>query len=326
MRRRFWAPGRVNLIGDHTDYAGGLVLPIAVDLGIEVSVEAAERIVLVSAGSTVDVAGDGAGETDGWGRYPAAVAAELAELGRPAVGIAGELSTDLPIGAGLSSSAALEVAIGLALCAVADFDLEPLELASACRRAELRAVGVPCGILDQAASLLGRAGTALLLDCATLEYRHVPLPDGLAIIVVDSGQRHLAETGYADRQRELAAGMPARVRHVETENRRVREAVAAFERRDTDALGRIFRESHESLREDHEVSTPELDRLVDRAYAAGAVAARLTGGGFGGSIVVLAESGRAAALADELGGRVVRASDGARELTLRRTDSSPDPA
>ena len=321
--RRFWAPGRVNLIGDHTDYAGGLVLPIAVDLGVEAVVQPAERIVLSSDGETVDLAADGTGEAEGWGRYPAAVAAELALLGRRPVGVHGEVRADLPAGAGLGSSAALEVAVALALCAVAEFALEPLELASACRRAELRAVGVPCGILDQAASLLGRAGAALLLDCTTLEYRHVALPTRLGLVVVDSGQRALAETGYAERQRELASGKPSRVRHVESENRRVQETVAALERGDAGDLGRIFRESHESLRDDYEVSTPELDRLVDRAYSAGAAAARLTGGGFGGSIVVLAERDRTAGLARELGGRIVRASDGARELTPRRTGSRP---
>jgi galactokinase len=235
----------------------------------------------------------------------------------------GEVTSDLPAGAGLGSSAALEIAVALALCAVADFAPEPLELASACRRAELRAVGVPCGILDQAASLLGRSDAALLLDCTTLEYRYVPLPAELAVVVVDSGERALAETGYEDRQRELAAGMPSRVRHVQTENRRVRDAVAALESGDRAALGRLFRESHDSLRDDYSVSTPELDRLVDRAYSAGAVAARLTGGGFGGSIVALAERDRAAALAVQLGGRVVHAADGAREVTPRRTGSRP---
>ncbi len=316
MQRSFWAPGRVNLIGDHTDYAGGLVLPIAVDLGIRLTVEPAERIVLVSDGRRVDVAADGTGEVEGWGRSPAAVAAELAELGRPAVGIKGTIEADLPVGAGLSSSAALEVAIGLALCAVADFGLDRLELASAFRRAELRAVGVPCGMMDQATSLLGRAGTALLLDCGSLEYRHVRLPDGLAVLVVDSGEGHTLEhTGYAERQRELAAGMPARVRHVETENQRVRDTVEALERGELKDLGRLFRESHRSLRDDYEVSTPELDRLVDLAYESGALAARLTGGGFGGSVVVLAEQYRVPAILERLRGRVVRASDGAHELS-----------
>jgi galactokinase len=316
MQRSFWAPGRVNLIGDHTDYAGGLVLPIAVDLGIRLTVERAERIVLVSDGRRVDVAADGTGDAEDWGRYPAALAAELAELGRPPVGIEGTVEADLPVGAGLSSSAALEVAIGLALCAVAGFRLDPLQLASACRRAELRAVGVPCGIMDQATSLLGRAGTALLLDCSSLDYRHVRLPDELAVLVVDSGERHALEhTGYADRQRELAAGVPARVRHVETENRRVRETVAALDRGELQELGRLFRESHQSLRDDYDVSTPKLDRLVDLAYESGALAARLTGGGFGGSIVVVAERDRVPAILERLDGQVVRASDGAHELS-----------
>src|SRR5262249_55878620 len=182
-------------------YAGGLVLPIAVDLGVEVDIEPAERIVLSSEGETVDLAADGAGEAEGWGRYPAAVAAELAALGRRPVGVHGEGRSNLPAGSALGSSRGVEGAGARARWAVADSAPEPLELVSACRRAELRAVGVPCGILDQAASLLGLAGTALLLDCTTLEYRHVGLPTGLEVVVVDSGQRALAETGYAERQR-----------------------------------------------------------------------------------------------------------------------------
>jgi galactokinase len=323
MQRIFWAPGRVNLIGDHTDYAGGLVLPIAVDLGVRMDVEAADRIELTSGGRSVDVAADGRGDVEGWGRYPAAVATELALLGRAPVGICGTVEADLPIGVGLSSSAALDVAVGLALCAVAEFSLEPMELAGLCRRAELRAVGVPCGILDPAASLLGRDGCALLLDCGSLDYRHVRLPDGLAVVVVDSGERKLEHSGYAERQRELAAGMPARVRHVESENERVRAAVDALERGERSRLGPLFRESHESLRDDYEVSTPELDALVDRAYEAGALAARMTGGGFGGSIVVLVERAGLPTVLDRLGGRAVRASDGAREVTRRRTDFLP---
>jgi galactokinase len=327
MSRTFWAPGRVNLIGEYTDLAGGLVLPAALDLGVRVEATSAETIELRSRdlASVARLAPDGTGLEDetGWGRYVAAVAAELAALGRPPVGLTGEITSTLPIGAGLSSSAALEVGVGLALCALADFPLEPLELARAAQRAEHRAVGVPSGIMDQAACMLGRAGCAILLDTGTLEHELVPLPRELAIVIVHSGvTRRLEDSGYATRKRELEAGDPRRRRHVETENERVRAAVEALRTRDFAALGEIFRAGHESLRVDFEVSTPELDRLVEYAYAHGAVAARMTGGGFGGAIVALAEGDRAAALADAVladygpngCAYLCRASDGAREL------------
>ena len=325
MTASFWAPGRVNLIGEHTDYSGGLVLPVAIHLGIGLTVEPAARIALVSEGEPVELAADGTGMTRGWGRYLAAVAQELAALGRQAVGIEGVVDADLPQGAGLGSSGALEVVLALALCAAADFELEPLDLALACQRAERRAVGVPSGILDQAASLLGREGSALLLDCGTLEHRWVELPPELAIVVVDSGERHTHEgSGYADRRRELEAGDPRRVRHVATENERVRATVEALERDDLQALGALFAASHASLRDDYEVSTPTLDRLVEAALEAGALSARLTGGGFGGSVVVLAQRGRAEAVLQgtlaQAGtqGWIVRSAGGA---TGRRTDS-----
>jgi galactokinase len=226
----------------------------------------------------------------------------------------------------------LEVAVATALCAIAGFDIEPLALAQALQRAEHRAVGVPSGIMDQAASLLGRAGHALLLDTGTLEYEHVPLPARLAILVVESGvSRQLESSAYGDRRRELEAGHRARVRHVETENERVREVVAILREPGQPRLadlGRVFAEGHASLRDDFEVTIPELDGLVELAYESGAVAARMTGGGFGGSIVALVDNGRA----DEIGERVLReyrqrfgekgavhvcvASDGARELTV----------
>jgi galactokinase len=348
--RRFLAPGRVNLIGEHTDYSGGLVLPAALDLGVTVTAVAAERIRLRSdaEGVPVDVAGDGSGEpAAGWGRYVAAVAAQLAVLGRPAIGIDGTIASTVPPGAGLSSSAALEVAVATALCAVAGFHLEALELAAACRNAEEQAVGVPCGILDQAASVLGEPGHAILLDCGSLAHEAVPVPDGLRLLVVDSGERHAHESsGYAERRSELEAGLAAlgwpapsqlgvddlaplngvplrRVRHVVTENARVREAVAALRAGDEERLGALFRASHESMRDDYEITTPALDELVDLAYAAGAVAARMTGGGFGGSIVALVHADLAERIAAEVvagfthGTAVARlcaASAGAREL------------
>jgi galactokinase len=304
------APGRVNLIGEHTDYSGGLVLPVAIQLGITLTFEPAERVEF---------------DAPGGERYVEAVEQELRELGRPSAGISGTVDADLPQGAGLGSSGAFEVAVALALCEVAAFTLEPLELALACQRAERRAVGVPSGILDQAASLLGRAGSALLLDCGSLEHRWVPLPDDVAILVLDSGERHAHEgSGYADRRRELEAGDPRRVRHVETENERVRATVDALERGDVSALGPIFAASQASLRDDYEVSTPTLDALVDAALAAGAFAARMTGGGFGGSVVALAEPSRAEDVRRTgVQGWIVRSADGA---IRRRTGSTPDPA
>jgi galactokinase len=330
MALTFWAPGRVNLIGEHTDYSGGLVLPVAIQLGIELSATPAEGISLVSAGEAVKLDADGTGVPQGWGRHVAAVAQELAELGRPAVGLEGVIEAHLPRGAGLGSSAALEVVVALALCAVADFELEPLELARACQRAEQRAVGVPSGILDQAASLLGREGQALLLDCGTLERRWVDLPPGLAILVVDSGERHsLESSGYADRRAELEAGDPRRVRHVAGENERVLEVVDALERSDLQVLGSLFLASHASLRDDYEVSTPTLDAVVAAALEAGAVGARMTGGGFGGSAVAVAERKNAEAVLEGTleragaQGWIVEPSAGA---TGRRTDSPPGPA
>jgi len=318
-RRSFWAPGRVNLIGEFTDLAGGVALPAAVDLGITLECEPAERIELSSDGAreTVSLAADGSGKALGFGRYVGGVAEELAVLGRPPVGVRGRLTSTLPAGSGLSSSAALEIVVGIALCAVADFEVEPLQLALAAQRAVHRAIGVPSGILDEAASLFGRAGHAVLFDFASLEHELVPLPDGVVFVIAHSGvSRSLEHSGYATRKREIDEGMPARLRHLETENARVHAVVAALRANDLARVGELFREGHDSLRDDFEASIPELDRLVDRAYEYGAYAARMTGGGFGGAIVALVDERDAQALADRLPGRawVSAAADGAREL------------
>jgi len=333
-----WAPGRVNLIGEHTDYSGGLVLPVAIQLGVTVDVDAvAGSIALRSTrlGPGEPFAPDGGGApVAGWASYGQAVAAELAELGRPSVGMTARIDSTVPAGAGLSSSAALEVAIALALSAVAEFEVEPLELALACQRAELRAVGKPCGILDQAASVLGRPGVAILLNCATLEHRDVHVPDEAALLVVDSGIGHDdAGPAYAQRRQELEHAMALagatrsteldlerldglddvsarRLRHVVSENRRVLEFAAAIEERDLAGAGRLLLAGHASLRDDYEVSIPELDLLVELAHDAGAYGARLLGGGFGGSILALVDTDRAEEIAtavveryrDETGG------------------------
>jgi len=315
VTRAFFAPGRVNLIGEHTDYAGGLVLPAAIELGVTVEGNPSQEIRLRSALADA--------------RFPRlvdAVAAELDELGRGPAGFAGDVRSTLPVGAGLSSSAALEVAVRLALCAAANLELAPLTLALACQRAEQRATGVPSGILDQAACVLGRAGHAILIDTATLEHDAIPLPPELALLVVDSGiRRRLSDTRYAQRRAEVETGEPRRIRHVQTENERVSRTVAILREPGQprlEELGAIFREGHESLRFDFEVSTPEVDRLVDLAYEAGALAARMTGGGFGGSIVALVAAPEAEAVAGKITKRygpratawICHASDGAREL------------
>ncbi len=327
-----WAPGRVNLIGEHTDYSGGLVLPAAIQLGVTVTVDAlSDTVALASAklGPGEPFAPDGAGPpVAGWARYGQAVAAELAELGRPAAGMTARIDSTVPTGAGLSSSAALEVAIALALCAVADFELEPLELALLCQRAELRAVGKPCGILDQAACILGRPGVAILLDCATLEHRDVHVPDEAALLVVDSDIGHRDDDGaaYAQRRRELEHALELvgakrstepsleqldgldplsarRLRHVISENRRVIDVAAALEERDLAEAGRLLLAGHASLRDDYEVSIPEIDLLVELAHDAGAYGARQLGGGFGGSILALVDTARA----DEIASAVTAA-------------------
>ena len=286
----------MNLIGEYTDLVGGLALPAAIDLGVTLTVEPADVLSIVSD------AGD----------LAASVAAVVAELDGDVQPVHGVLTSTLPIGAGLSSSAAVHVVLTLALGG-----LQGLELARAAQRAERRALGVPSGILDQAASALGRAGHAVLLHFEPLAYEHVRLPDGLAIVVADSGvARRNAESGYAARKRELEEGVPSRLRHIESENRRVLAVVAALRDSDLGALGALFHEGHESLRADFEVTTPELDRLVELAYANGAVAARMTGGGFGGAVVALVDATDAHDFASRMPGAswVTHASEGAREL------------
>ena len=332
--RMYRAPGRANLLGEHTDHTDGLVLPAAIDRAVTLrATPGGDRLRLRSeqADGQVDLAADGSEPGQDWGRFVAAVAAELAEVGRPPVGLTGELTSDLPQGAGLSSSAALEVVLAMALADVAELDIAPLDLAALCRRAEHRAVGVPSGIMDQAASILGRRDHAVLLDCGTLDHRPVALPDGHALVLIDSGvQRRLETGGYAQRTEELAAALPVlsgrrpaevdpgelgellsglddvparRLRHVVTENARVRRVEGAFAAGDLAEVGRLFAEGHASLRDDFEVSIPQLDALVELSVDAGATAARMTGGGFGGAIVVLVPTSMASALGDEVAGR-----------------------
>jgi galactokinase len=229
----------------------------------------------------------------GWARYVAAAVVEV----QPANGFTGHVTSTLPIGAGLSSSASLELALAAALGA----DLEPARLAPMGQRIEHVASGVPCGILDQLAIASGVDGHALLLDCTTLDVIPVPVPDSIELVVVDSGERRTLDSSAYGRRRDeaLAATEDAadpilrrRARHVRTENERVLAAVDALRAGDAGGLGQLFTESHRSLAEDFEVSTPTLDALVGRLVALpGVHGARLTGAGFGGCVVAVAEPG-----------------------------------
>jgi galactokinase len=282
FRRRFGAdpaaiglaPGRVNLIGEHVDYAGGLVLPAAIDRFVAVACTEGQDWQAVS---------------DDGDALPY-LHALAGELGRGP--LRAWVAADLPIGAGVSSSAALLVAAAAAL----EPHLDGREAALLCQRAEQSATGVMVGVMDQFAAALGRAGFAILLDCTTLETRYLPFPDDILIAVVDSGiRRRLADTPYNLRRQEFEAGMPRRRRHVETEIQRVREFAAALEAGRRDRLGPLLVASHGSLRDDYEVSTPEVDALVERAIALpGCLGSRIMGAGFGGSVLALVEAGREA--------------------------------
>jgi galactokinase len=268
----------------------------------------------------VDVAADASNDPRAvqppWGRAVAGVASVLADLGRDPVGADLEIASTVPIGGGLSSSAAFEVAVALALSDVAGFELGPLDLALGAQRAEHVATGVPCGTQDQLSSVFGRVGHALLIDCRSLEIEPLPLPDAVRVLVVHSGvARTLEGSPYAARRAESIAvgtrlGVRAlrdasfeqvrdepRGRHAVTEIARVRAFGDALRAGDVGALGPLMLASHASSRDDMEVSIPELDTLVECLIDAGALGARLTGAGFGGCIVALVPTANADAIA-----------------------------
>jgi galactokinase len=333
------APGRVNLIGDHTDYTGGLVLPMAIHLATTITGTRGGTEVHLTSEDEPEVAVVSLAVADPtlieptWARYVAGVVKALRSAGKTTEGFTGSVSTTVPIGAGLSSSAAFEVALALAL----GFTGTPLEVAKLCQRAENEATGVPTGIMDQLASAAGEAGSALLIDCHALTVTPVQLPADLDVVVVHSGEeRTLAGSGYTERAHQLATAESIvgplrliesvdqltaihdpvvfrRARHVVTENERVRQFVRALTEM-TGAplkmrLGELLVAGQDSLREDFENSTRTVDACVSRLMAIpGVIGARMTGGGFGGCVVVLCEPGAVTE------GWLVRPSIGARLL------------
>jgi galactokinase len=315
------APGRVNLIGEHTDYNDGLVLPLAIDR--EAVVAAAPRADgIVRAWSRqrddeVTIAMDDVaqGEHLGWIGYVAGVVWMLRTSGFGVGGLDLAIDCDVPAGAGLSSSAALECAVALATADLAGATLDRLSLALAAQRAEREVVGAPVGLMDQAIAMLAAPDTALFLDCRSLRHEQVPLrlaEAGLTVLVIDTRSRHSHATGgYAARRAECAAAAAAldvaslrdaepsayerlsgalqrRARHVLTENERVRAAVELLQAGRIEAVGPLLTASHASLRDDFQVSTPELDVAAEAAVIGGAFGARMTGGGFGGCVLALA--------------------------------------
>ena len=320
------APGRVNLIGEHTDYNSGWVLPFALDRGVVVAAarrggDVLDIRSLQSGGqAVVPLPGLGPGGVTGWAAYPAGVAWAMREAGLPVGGASLVIDSDLPQGAGLSSSAAIECAVAIALAELYGADVPRTELARLARRAENEMVGVPSGIMDQSASLLCEAGHALLLDCRSGQTTPVPFDPaaaGLALLVVDTGARHALTDGrYALRRAECeqaarALGVPSlrdvadpartaaigdpvlarRARHVISENRRVLSAVDLLSARDVAGLGPLLHDSHASLRDDFEISWPQADVAAETAERAGALGARMVGGGFGGSVIALVPAG-----------------------------------
>lgn len=322
------APGRVNVIGEHTDYNDGFVLPFAIDRATLVAAAVREDSTVrvsstfSSSGEIVvsDLDGLSAGDVDGWAAYPVGVLWALRQAGHQIKGMDLLIDSQVPVGAGLSSSAAIECAVAVAANELNDLGLTGAELALIGQRAENEMVGAPTGLMDQSASLLGKLGHAVFLDCRSQQAELVPLPlkeNNLALLVIDTRVSHSHATGgYAARRRacEVGAdvmGVPAlrdlseddleeasgllddetfrRVRHVVTENARVQAAVELLRAEGPRAIAPLLDASHVSMRDDFEISCPELDLAVESSREAGALGSRMTGGGFGGSAIALVQ-------------------------------------
>ncbi|MGB2568157.1 galactokinase [Micromonospora citrea] len=334
---RWAAPGRANLIGEHTDYNDGFVLPFALSLRtvVAASGQPGERWTVWSETTDQPVEfgaaeADEPGRVTGWGGYVAGVVWALREAGYAVPGARLAIASDVPLGSGLSSSAALEAAVLAALVDLGGLDLPAERRPRLAQRAENSYVGAPTGIMDQSAVIRCREGHALFLDCRTEAVEHIPFDldaAGLAVLVVDSRAPHRHADGeYASRRRSCEAaasalGVPAlrdvavadldtalgrlsddetrrRVRHVVTEDQRVLDTVELLRAGRVREIGPLLTASHASMRDDFEITVPEIDTAVEAALAAGALGARMTGGGFGGCVLALVEAASAGAVAD----------------------------
>ncbi|MFO0203249.1 MAG: galactokinase [Alphaproteobacteria bacterium] len=322
VARLFRAPGRINIIGEHTDYSGGFAAPAAIDRACLAAAAAnTDRVLRISSltlEETVERPLDGFERTGHWSDYVASVAAALASEGRAVEGCDLLLASDVPIGAGVSSSAALTVSTAMALMAASGLNAAPEDVRRVAWRAENQFAGVPCGPLDQFASVFGKKNRALLLDCRSLTASPMPAPPNTAFVLIDSGVKHrLSDGAYEQRRREceeaaaalglaslrdadigsiepLHGDLQRRARHVVTENARTLLLAAAFARGDCIGAGALMVKSHESLRADFEVTCAETDALASIANATpGVYGARQMGGGFGGCVIAFVDSARA---------------------------------
>ena len=310
-------PGRVNLIGDHTDYTGGLVMPMTLDARTtvtgQVNTSRVWNLVSHDEADSLSIAlpiEDPSSTQPRWGRYVAGVLFELKQLGIEVPGFTGEISTTIPIGSGLSSSAALEIAIARTAISIANVVLTDADVALLCQRAEHIASGVPCGIMDQLCVAIGRPNTATLIDCHSLNVQHVAIPDEIEIVTRFVSHRTLVGSEYSERvedcrqveniigplrsatindlQKITDQRLLQRARHVITENQRVRDFAAALSRKDFTSAGANMLASHHSLANDYETSNDQMNRAVQEMMSEpGFLGARMTGGGFGGCIVGL---------------------------------------
>ena len=335
------APGRAELIGGHTDYNDGYVLPMAIEREALVLASRREdkkvRIYSEALKDEVEFALDGSiiPSEPAWSNYAKGVAALLLRAGRELCGLDMYLACDIPIGGGLSSSAAIEVAYARAFLAAIDENFDPVELALLCQEAEHSFAGAPCGIMDQFICVLGRKGSALLLDCRTREFRYVPMPaDKVEVLIADTRVKHnLGQSEYPLRQQQCRSAVEklknyypqisalrdvdtdmlkrcedaldsvefARARHVITENQRVLDVAQALEAGNVERAGQLLNESHRSLRDDYQVSCSELDFMAERAVAIeGVYGARMSVGGFGGCVVAFVEPEKAERISAEL--------------------------
>ena len=326
-----FAPGRVELLGNHTDYNGGVVLSAALDLGISATGHRRDdgKIVLSSEGieGTVSADPESLTASGSWADYPLGVAKMLREAGYPVSGFEAKFSSTLPLGAGLSSSAAIEVCTAVLLTKLFGFSVDRLDLAKICRKAENEFVGVSCGLLDQVSSIFGKNEHAIFLDCRAETVENVAFPHGVALLVVNSGVKHALTGGEYNERRDQCfeaariLGVPAlrdttstqleaavmpdlvkrRAAHIVGENERVFEALADLRQGGAATFGKLMSASHQSSMFNFENSTPELDALVEIALAQdGVLGARLTGGGFGGAIVALVEQDKISAIASAM--------------------------